>query len=138
MTPEQIAIIQGSWAKVRPIADTAMELFYQRLFAVDADLARLFTHTDMARQHHQLAAAIELAVSRLDDFENLRPALGELGQRHRGYGVPDRAYDSVGAALLWTLEQGLGDDWNDDAAAAWAAAYGAISAAMRAQVPLAA
>ena len=37
-----------------------------------------------------------------------------LGERHVGYKVTKPMYDTVGAALLWTLEQGLGEAWNDE------------------------
>ncbi len=132
MTPDQLAIVKRTWAEVVPIADQAVALFYDRLFAIDPALRELFAGTDRRAQHRKLAAALDLAVGALEDFEALRPTLGELGRRHAGYGVADKDYDSVGAALLWTLEQGLGEAWTQDAAAAWSAAYAGIAGAMRA------
>ncbi len=51
--------------------------------------------------------------------------------RDAAYGVTDAHYETVGAALLWTLEKGLGTSWTQDAAAAWTAAYGFIAGVMQ-------
>ena len=55
----------------------------------------------------------------------------ELARPGVGYGVKDSHYDSVGVALLWTLEQGLGAAWSDEAAVAWKEVYGLLSSIMR-------
>ena len=39
-------------------------------------------------------------------------------------------YASVGQALLWTLERGLGEAFTPEVRDAWAAAYALLSAAM--------
>ena len=108
MKADHIALVQDSFAKVVPIADTAAALFYQRLFELDEDLRPMF-HPDMDQQRRLLMKMIAIAVERLDDLDSLVPVVQNLGQRHRGYGVEPSHYDSVGDALLWTLEQGLGE-----------------------------
>ena len=70
-------------------------------------------------------------VQGLDHFEALLPAIQDLGRRHAGYGTTDAHYDSVGQALLWTLEQALGEGWTPEVAAAWADAYGTVAKVMR-------
>jgi nitric oxide dioxygenase len=35
-------VVQSTWAKVTPIADTAATLFYDRLFALDPDTRAMF------------------------------------------------------------------------------------------------
>ena len=60
-----------------------------------------------------------VAVSSLDNLGALGKTVEDLGRRHAGYGVKDAHYDSVGVALLWTLEQGLGAAWTPEAAGAW-------------------
>ena len=42
MTPQQIVLIQESWRKVLPISDTAAELFYSRLFALEPSVKPMF------------------------------------------------------------------------------------------------
>ena len=57
--------------------------------------------------------------------------MGEVGRRHGGYGVTDAHYDTVGEALLWTLEQGLGAEFTPNARSAWALTYGTLAGVMQ-------
>jgi hemoglobin-like flavoprotein len=107
MTPQQVAAVQSSFAAIKPIADTAAELFYERLFAIAPEYKRLFTG-DMARQGRMLMNMISTAVNGLSAPETIVPAVKELGRRHAAYGVVEQDYQVVGTALLWTLERGLG------------------------------
>lgn len=130
MQANQIAIVQQSFAKVRPIAAQAAELFYQRLFTLDPALRDLFTG-DMRKQGQMLMQMIGAAVGGLSNVEKLAPTVRALGARHVGYGVKDSHYLTVGAALLWTLEQGLGDDFTPEVREAWGAAYELMSTVMQ-------
>lgn len=53
MTPQQISLIQNSWAEVVLIQDTAAGLFYQRLFVLDPAVRPLFKG-DMREQRQKL------------------------------------------------------------------------------------
>jgi len=132
MTPDQISIVQQTWKQVEPIATVAADLFYNRLFALDEKLRPLFKNTDLDAQKAKLLQALSMTVAGLDTAERLAPALKELGRRHRTYGVVGAHYDTVGAALLWTLEQGLGDAWSPVVEAAWTAAYSLVATTMQA------
>ncbi len=129
MTPQQVVLVQASFAKVAPIAEQAAALFYDRLFETAPETRALF-HGDMTIQGRKLMGAITTVVTNLDDLGAVVPVAQELARRHVGYGVRPEHYAPVGAALLWTLEQGLGGDFTPDVGAAWAAAYGALSGAM--------
>jgi hemoglobin-like flavoprotein len=131
MSPEQRQIIRNTWQQVGPISDTASALFYDRLFEIDPDVRTLFRHADMASQRKKLVQAIAVVVDELDRLDALLPILEALGRRHASYGVTDAHYDTVGEALLWTLEKGLGDAWTPAAAEAWTAAYTTIAGIMR-------
>ena len=131
MTPNQIDTVRGTWAKVAPIADQAAVLFYDRLFEIDPTVEPLFGATDMSAQRKKLIQVISAAVGGLDRLDELVPVVEDLGRRHTGYGVTDAHYDSVGAALLWTLEKGLGADWTSDTAAAWTETYTLLADVMR-------
>jgi nitric oxide dioxygenase len=130
MTPEQAQIVVSTWKKVEPIAETAAGLFYGRLFELDPGLRPMFS-ADLTEQKKKLMLTLNFAVGSLNRPDTLLPAVRQLGKRHAGYGVKDEHFATVGAALLWTLEQGLGPDWNDEAAAAWAAVYGIVAGTMK-------
>jgi hemoglobin-like flavoprotein len=131
MTPEQIALVQASFAQVLPIADTAAALFYGRLFELDPSLRPMFTG-DIQEQGRKLMTTLKVVVNGLTRLEQLVPAVQSLGRRHAGYGVQDQHYDTVAAALLWTLGQGLGDAFTPEVAAAWATAYAVLADTMKA------
>jgi methyl-accepting chemotaxis protein/hemoglobin-like flavoprotein len=131
LTPTQISLVQSSFAQVAPIADAAAEMFYHRLFELDPTLTRLFKG-DMKQQGSKLMQMIGAAVRGLDDLPKLVPVVQKLGQRHNGYGVRAEHYDTVGAALMWTLEQGLGPAFTPDVRSAWTAVYGVLAQTMKA------
>jgi hemoglobin-like flavoprotein len=123
MTPDQVKIVQTSFAQVVPIADQAAKMFYDYLFAIAPSVKPLFKG-DMAEQRRKLIAMLATVVNGLGDLNSILPAASALAKRHVGYGVEARHYDDVGQALLWTLEHGLGSKaWTKDVAAAWTAAY---------------
>jgi len=131
MTPQQETLIRKTWHKVTPIADTAAKLFYDRLFDIAPAARGLFHGTDMAAQRRAVIEALTFVVKELDRPEALLPVLRDLGRRHAAYGVRDMHFEAVGAALLWTLAQGLDTDWSPKAEAAWTEAFGIVAAAMR-------
>jgi hemoglobin-like flavoprotein len=103
MTPAQVAWIRESWTAVEPIKDVAAGLSYDRLVELDPTLRRLFARTDMAQQKKVLMQTLTVFVKNLDRLDQVVPAVQALGSRHAGYGVRASHYDTVGAALLWTL-----------------------------------
>jgi hemoglobin-like flavoprotein len=129
MTPGQVSLVQSSFAKVVPISDTAAALFYDRLFAIAPQVKQMFKG-DMAEQGRKLMTTLAVVVNGLTNLDAILPAASTLARRHISYGVKPSHYASVGEALLWTLQKGLGDAWNADTAAAWAAAYGTLSSFM--------
>ncbi len=130
MTPTQIKLVQDSFLLVLPIEDTAADLFYQRLFELDPSLRPLFKG-DLAKQKKMLMQTLSVAVRGLSKLDAVVPVLEHLGQRHVDYGVEDRHYETVGAALLWTLEKGLGAAYTAETAAAWTAVYALIAKVMK-------
>lgn len=126
-----IPLVQQTWSMVLPIADQAAELFYGKLFELDPSLKHMFRSSDMAEQRKKLMQMITVAVRGLDRLDEIVPAVQALGRRHVGYGVTDAHYDTVAAALLWTLEQGLGAAWTPAAKAAWTETYVTLATVMK-------
>lgn len=131
MSPEQKNLVKSSWAMVMPIADTAASLFYDRLFAIDTSTRGMFSKTNMPEQRKKLMQALAFVINGLDKTEQLLPTIQSLGRNHVRYGVTASHYDSVGAALLWTLEQGLKDAWTPPVKDAWIAAYTLVAGVMK-------
>jgi len=129
MTPDQIKLVQDSFAKIAPISDRAAELFYGRLFNMAPQIRSLFPD-DIAEQRKKLMATLAVVVSGLGQLDTILPAASALAKRHVGYGAEPAHYLAVGEALLWTLERGLGASWTSDVAAAWTAAYSMLSELM--------
>jgi hemoglobin-like flavoprotein len=130
MTPRQIDLIRASWSAVEPVAHRTATLFYYQLFELDPTLERLFRKADMAKQRKVLMQTLAVVVKNLDRLDTIVPAVEALGRRHAGYGVRAEHYETVGVALLWTLEQGLGQSFTDAHAAAWGDAYAILADTM--------
>ena len=130
MTEEKIKLVQDSWAKVVPISDQAAELFYGKLFELDPELKPLFK-TDIKEQGKKLMQMINTAVNGLTRLDEIVGAVQAMGVRHKGYGVKDEHYATVATALLWTLGQGLGDDFTPEVEAAWVETYTLLSTTMK-------
>ena|SRR6202051_3312146 len=129
MTPDQVKLVQQSFAKVAPISETAAVLFYDRLFEIAPPVKAMFP-ADMTEQRRKLMTMLAAVVNGLGDLNSILPAASALAKRHVGYGAKAEHYPVVGAALLWTLEKGLGDGWTSDIAEAWTTAYGTLSGYM--------
>jgi hemoglobin-like flavoprotein len=130
VTPHQIDLVQASWKQVVPVAETAAQMFYGRLFFLDPSLRTLF-RGDLREQGQKVMAMISFTVNGLTRLDQLVPTVKALGRRHTTYGVRPEHYYTVGAALLWTLEQGLGAAFTPAVREAWIAAYGVLANTMR-------
>ena len=129
MTPQQVDQVQASFAKIVPIADQAAALFYGRLFETAPEVKPFF-RGDMHIQGQKLKAALATVVNSLGQIEDVAPMASDLAKRHVAYGVRQDHYPVVGAALLWTLEQGLGEEFTPALRTAWEAAYSTLSETM--------
>jgi hemoglobin-like flavoprotein len=130
MTPEQVSLVQESWKEIIPISETAAELFYGKLFELDPDVKPLFT-SDIKEQGRKLMQMIGIAVNGLTRLDEIVPAVEQLGERHVAYKVKDAHYNTVGTALLWTLNQGLGEKFTPAVEEAWALTYGTLAEVMK-------
>jgi len=130
VTLRQIELVQGTFDVIAPIADDAAALFYRRLFEIDPTLRAMFKG-EMAEQRRKLMQMLTAAVKGLPRLDRLVPVVEALGRRHAAYGVVDDHYDTVGAALLWTLEKGLGDAFTAEAREAWSTVYTLLATTMR-------
>jgi nitric oxide dioxygenase len=129
MQASQIELVQKTFTDVVPIADQAADLFYGRLFEIAPEVKPMFKN-DIGEQGRKLMATLSVVVRGLSDLPSILPAASTLAKKHVSYGVTAKHYEPVGAALLWTLEKGLGEKWTPDVAAAWTEAYVTLSGFM--------
>jgi nitric oxide dioxygenase len=129
MDDQQLALVKTTWQQVIPIADTAADIFYTKLFELDGSLRAMFP-SDLTEQKKKLMQTLTLVITSIDDLPAVMPAVQALGRKHVGYGVKPAHYQTVGAALLATLAAGLGAAFTPEVKAAWTAVYGTLSTAM--------
>ena len=131
MTSETERLVRESWKQFEPVAEQSAGFFYEKLFELDPDARRLFARTDMEAQGRKVMQMFAEIVRTLDRPEELVTEVADLGRRHVHYGVRDSQYDSVGIALLWTLERGLGPAFTPEVRGAWTEAYLLFSSVLR-------
>jgi hemoglobin-like flavoprotein len=129
MDERQIELVQESFKKVLPIKDVAAKLFYDRLFEIAPGVKSLFTG-NLEEQGKKLMAALGTVVSGLTNLDKILPTVQELGARHVEYGTEDAHYNIVGEALIWTLNEGLGEAFTEEVEEAWVAAYTILAGVM--------
>lgn len=125
-----VAGIRSSFLLLQPHARVAGLTFYRHLFGMDPSLRGLFHH-DIEDQSTNLMEMLGSAVGLLDQQAVLHRVLLSLGRRHAGYGVENRHYDTVGAALLETLAECLGGAFTADVRNGWASLYTIIAQTMQ-------
>jgi hemoglobin-like flavoprotein len=142
LTEDQKRALRRSWRLLEPLGETVSELFYRRLFEIRPDLRPLFPQ-DMASQKRKLLLMLVFIVksmdwpleewaSEVDPESDLFLVVLALGRRHSHlYQVTDEHYGPVGEALIWTLEQGLGQAFEGATKAAWIQVYQFLSTAMK-------
>lgn len=130
LTAHEIKIVQDSFIKVAPIADAAATIFYDKLFEIAPEVEPMFSGANMPEQGKKLMTMIGTAVRGLTNMEKLAPAVAQLGQRHVAYGVKKEHFTPVGEALIYTLEKGLGDYWNEELKSAWVKTFTVLAETM--------
>ena len=130
MTPRQINLIKSSWQLAAANPQAVGKLFYDRLFEIAPEVKPMFNATSITDQAKKLLATISFVISKLDKLDDIIDEVAKLARRHVNYGVRPGHYTVVGEALLWTLENGLREQWNDETKEAWVTCYTVLSGAM--------
>lgn len=130
MTEQQVNLVKNSWKIFQDINPVLVgDVFYSKLFISVPRLQHMFS-ISREEQSKKLIEMLNVIVGRLDRLDELTEDIRQLAIRHVDYGVKPDHYDAVGTALLWTLEQGLGRDWNKDVKEAWTVCYTLLSKTM--------
>ena len=131
MTSHEINLVKESWKTVATIEmETVGELFYNKLFEIAPEVKPMFSRSSMPEQSKKLLSTLAYIISKLDRLDDILDEVAKLARKHTQYGVKESHYAAVGTALLWTLEKGLGDSWNEELQHAWIKTYTILSGAM--------
>jgi len=130
MTRQQVLLVQKTWKVFRDIKPEIIgDVFYSKLFIKMPALKKMFK-APMAGQSKKLIDMLNMIVGRLQNVDEIAQDIKQMAKRHVGYGVKAVHYEIVGEALLWTLEQGLGNDWNQAVEDAWVSCYKSLAGIM--------
>ncbi len=130
MKPEHIKLVKRSWKILMGVDPKIIgDAFYSKLFTDNPGIRKLFP-SDMNRQYIKLVDMLSSIIMNLNQPEFVSADIVAMSKRHTGYGVKPAHYALVGTALLWTLKQGLGTDWNQDIEDAWTSCYTSLADVM--------
>jgi len=129
MKDRNILIIKNSWSYLINQSDEVGLLFYEKLFELDPGLKPMF-HNDMEKQIQKLMDMITFMVTRLQTMTDIENDIDALALRHVKYGVRNEHYQIMGEALLWALQNSLGNMWDDDTNNAWMELYNFLALSM--------
>ena len=130
MTDAEIRLVKQSWRTLRAIDPGIVgDLFYSKLFMANPSLRNLFPKK-MDEQYSKLMDMLSVIIARLDRMDELNDDIAAMARRHIQYGVRPAHYKLVGNALLWTLRQGLGQDWTLEVEQAWTKCYSNLADTM--------
>jgi hemoglobin-like flavoprotein len=118
VTPEQVALVQGSFADLGPRTGDLAARFYRLLFEADPSLRSMFS-ADPRVQESVFASELAVVVRSILRFDEFVARARELGARHVGYGVTYAHYEIAGGVLLVALEETLGPAFTQEVRDAW-------------------
>lgn len=130
MLPQQITLVQRSFASARPRADQLTTGFYRHMFELDPTLRRLFPE-DLASQRHKLMNMLQVLIDGLTHLETVVVTVQELGRRHAYYGVVDAHYAVVNLALRRAVADVLGAGYTPEIDQAWDQVYTILADTMK-------
>ena len=131
MTKHNFELVKRSWTIIEKIDfEIVGGTFYIRLFQISPELRPMFNGVSMTEQSKKLGCMLSYVISKFDSMEEVFAEVQALAQRHTKYGVKVAHYKAVGSALMWTLEQGLGEYWTEELNTAWIDFYETLSEKM--------
>ena len=128
LSQRQKALVHRSFRWIASRHQTTAQGFFDRLFSLDPEIERLFP-ANLSAQQRKFMDMLALLIHALDEPDRFTELARKLGKRHLGYGVQPHHYETARQALLWSLEQTMGDHFTPPVRAAWLAFYDALAAA---------
>ena len=129
MTPEQVAMVQSSFAGLGPRSPDLASQFYSRLFEVAPSFRSMFSE-DPAVQEALFLSELAVLVDSISRFDAFISRTRRLGASHAAYGVSYTHYETVGSVLLEALADTIGPEFTDEMRSAWRLAYDLMAETM--------
>ena len=132
MNKANFELVKKSWATISTIDyEIVCGTFYIRLFQIAPELQHMFSNTSLTVQSVKLGCMLSYVIAKYESMDDVLQEVKALAKRHKKYGVRDEHYKAMGEALLWTLEQGLGEYWSAGLGTAWKEFYETLAAQMK-------
>ncbi len=122
VTPEQVALIQSSFAELGPHTSDLSVRFYEHLFEAEPSARTMFS-TDPELQEALFAEELSEIVNSISRFDAFVPRTRDLGVRHAAYGVTYEHSETSGRVLQMALADTLGPMFTDECDEAWSLAF---------------
>lgn len=130
MKAKQKMLLQLTYTQISSSTDQVAELFHRRLQRQDPALRQAFADLDLKAHGRRLVNLIGQLVRHLDQPQEAAEEARELGRIYAEKGLEEVHFDAMGEALLWVLEEQLGELGRDERRA-WAVTYGALTGWMK-------
>ncbi|MDD4933181.1 MAG: NO-inducible flavohemoprotein [Methylacidiphilaceae bacterium] len=129
LNPRTIEIVKATVPILEQHGELLTRHFYTRMFRHNPEVAPLFnpSHQAAGTQQNALAAAICAYAANIDNLEVLGGAVELIAQKHASLRILPEHYPIVGANLLGSIADMLGERATDEVLAAWEEAYGFLA-----------
>ncbi|HSF09424.1 MAG TPA: response regulator [Nitrospirales bacterium] len=117
-TPD-ISRIQESFEIVASHGEQIVFRFYNVLFDKFPEFQTFFSQAQLAQQYAAFLSGFRTLVLHMENPEELRSSLVQLGERHRKYGIKSKHYPPVVYALLHVLMELGGESMDGKTYDAW-------------------
>lgn len=124
-----VQIVKSTAPILQEHGETLTRHFYKRMFTHNPEVAPFFNpaHQQAGNQQRALAGAIAAYAANIDNLEVLGGAVELIAQKHASLMIKPEHYPIVGANLLASIREVLGEGATDDVINAWAEAYGFLA-----------
>lgn len=125
LSQTSINIVKSTAPILQQHGETLTKHFYQRMFLHNPEVAPFFNSANQAggTQQRALAGAICAYAANIDNLEVLGGAVELIANKHSSLMVKQEHYPIVGANLLASIKEVLGEGATDQVLAAWDEAY---------------
>ena len=129
LSQQTIDIVKSTAPILDQHAETLTRHFYKRMFSHNPEVAPFFNpaHQESGSQQKALAGAICAYAANIDNLEVLGGAVELIAQKHASLMIKPEHYPVVGANLLASIREVLGEGATDGVINAWAEAYGFLA-----------